>query len=173
MRSSAGRMHLHTSAVVFSNYTFNPSFAPGDLEARGYYNAWKGFAVQPAPAGSPPPAILLRHIEEVICGGNQEHYQFALGWMAHLVQPPGTKTEVALVLRGQKGSGNSTFGDILTRIFGRSHATVATHSHNVVGNFNAHLRHVVVLAHTRSAAGSRPHRPEIRPDGCLPTRSPS
>jgi hypothetical protein len=52
---------------------------------------------------------------------------------------------VALVLRGEKGTGKDTLGDYVARMIGRRHApTVAESDHNV-GKFNARLENALLL----------------------------
>ena len=69
----------------------------------------------------------------------REHYfDWLIGWLAYCVQHPGRQAEVAVVLRGLKGTGKGMVGQMLMRIF-RNHSLHITHSKHLVGNFNAHL----------------------------------
>lgn len=52
--------------------------------------------------------------------------------------------EVAVVLRGGKGVGKSFVAEHFGRLFGRHYLKVSQPGH-LVGNFNSHLRDVVVL----------------------------
>lgn len=58
--------------------------------------------------------------------------------MALLIQEPGTPSGVAVVLRGGKGTGKGTLGNVLMKLFGR-HGVHLSNSQHLVGNFNAHL----------------------------------
>ena len=78
------------------------------------------------------------HLWSVICSGNEEHYRWLIGWLAYCVQNPGKQAEVAVVLRGLKGTGKGMVGQMLMRIF-RNHSLHITNSKHLVGNFNAHL----------------------------------
>jgi phage/plasmid-associated DNA primase len=77
-------------------------------------------------------------MQEIICSGNEEHYRYLIGWCAHCVQHPEKQAEVAVVLRGLKGTGKGTLAQVIMRIF-RNHSLHITHSRHLVGNFNAHL----------------------------------
>lgn len=115
-------------------------FAPNQ-ELPNYYNLWQGFAVEAIPGDC---GLFLAHIRENICGGNEEHYQYLVKWMARCVQHPDSPGEVAVVMRGPMGAGKSLFAKQFGAIFGRHFLQVSDSKH-LVGSFNAHLRDCVVL----------------------------
>lgn len=116
-------------------------FAPGQ-EVEDAYNLWRGFAVDSLPGDKHQP--FLRHVRENVCSGNDEWYGYLLGWMARAVQHPDTPGEVAVVLRGKRGTGKSFFAKMFGRLFGRHFLQVSDSKH-LVGSFNAHLRDTVLL----------------------------
>jgi len=115
-------------------------FAP-NVDVPGAYNMWKGFACQSKPGEC---GLFLDHIRENICGNDDELYRYVIGWMARAVKRPDTQGQVALVLRGGRGVGKSLFAREFGKLFGRHFLHVSNPSH-LVGNFNSHLRDVVVL----------------------------
>jgi hypothetical protein len=130
------------------------TFAPGQ-ELPGTYNLWKGYA-HPALPGDKHLGF-LEHVRANICQGDEGHYAYLLGWMARAVQCPGEQGEVAVVLRGGKGTGKSFFAQHFGRLFGRHFLHVSNPSH-LVGNFNSHLRDAVVLfADEAFYAGDKKH----------------
>lgn len=129
-------------------------FEPG-LDVDGVYNLWRGFAVEPKPGDKH--RRFLDHVRDHVCGGNVEHYDYLLSWMARAVQQPATQGEVAIVLRGKKGSGKSTLARTFGALFGR-HYWAVSNAHHIVGNFNGHLRDCVVLFGDEAFwAGDRKH----------------
>ena len=48
-----------------------------------------------------------------VCGRNREYFRYLLAWTADMMQAPDEKKGVALVLRGEKGVGKSTFSDVI------------------------------------------------------------
>lgn len=104
-------------------------------------NLWDGFACQPRPGEW---GRMRDHIERVLCGGNSESALYVLRWASWTVQHPGEQAEVALVFRGGKGSGKSTFGAAMRRIFGQHGLHIFSAKH-LTGNFNAHLRGCCLL----------------------------
>jgi hypothetical protein len=118
------------------------TFSPGKDEKPGVYNLWRGFAMKPAPGERH--LRYLEHIKTNICSGDEKVLTYLLCWMARAVQKPNVPGEVAVVLRGGKGTGKTVFADVFGRLFGRHYWAVADAKY-IVGNFNAHLRDCVVL----------------------------
>lgn len=118
------------------------------------YNLWKGFACESIPGEIQP---YLDHIKNNVCSGNQEYYDYLIGWMARTVQFPGSPGEVAIVMRGGRGTGKSFFATKFGDLFGRHFLQVSNSGH-LVGNFNSHLRDTIVLfADEAFFAGDRRH----------------
>lgn len=115
-------------------------FAP-NRETPGSYNLWRGFAVEPKQGDW---SRMRNFIKEVICSGDDETYEYVLGWMASAIQYPDRPGEVAIVLQGTRGAGKGTFAHMLGRLFGQHYLQIAQSRH-LVGNFNAHLRDCVLL----------------------------
>jgi hypothetical protein len=87
---------------------------------------------------------LRLHLLEVVCNGSPADFEYLMGWCARCVQHPERQAEVAVVLRGEKGTGKGTFAQVMFKTF-RNHALHITHSRHLVGNFNAHLTDALLL----------------------------
>ena len=61
----------------------------------------------------------LTHVKEVIARGEDVVYEYLLNWFSFILQNPGDKTEVALVITGKEGSGKNVFTDVLSKLLGR------------------------------------------------------
>jgi hypothetical protein len=135
------------------------TFSPGrDIE--GAYNMWRGFAVEPRPGNKHQK--FLDHVRDNLCNGNPDLYQYLMGWMARAVQKPDATGEVAVVLRGRKGTGKSLFVKTFGALFGR-HFWQVSDARHIVGNFNAHLRDCVVLfADEAFWAGDKKHESVLK-----------
>lgn len=115
-------------------------FAPG-MEVTSAYNMWKGFACTSQPGDC---SLFLDHIHDNVCGGSREIYDYFIGWMARCVQKPDSPGHSAIVLKGGRGVGKSIVAKEFGKLFGRHFLQVSNSSH-LVGNFNSHLRDVLVL----------------------------
>lgn len=118
------------------------------------YNMWKGFSVESLPGDC---SLFLDHVQRNVCQGDEKLYTYVIGWMARCVQFPAEPGQVALVMRGGKGVGKSFFAKVFGSLFGRHFLQVSNPGH-LVGNFNAHLRDVLVLfADEAFYAGDKKH----------------
>ena len=63
---------------------------------------------------------LLTHVRDEWCQGNIAAYEYTINWMAHLVQRPWRRTNVALVIKGGEGSGKGIVVQKLGAILGRN-----------------------------------------------------
>lgn len=111
-------------------------FAP-QRDVPGYYNLWRGFAVEPEPGDW---SLLRQHIVTDFCHENTEHFNYLMAVCADAVQNPGgQRPGVAIVLRGAKGTGKGLFATSMGQIFG-SHFLHLSNSQHLTGRFNAHLK---------------------------------
>jgi len=129
-------------------------FSPG-REVKNAYNLWRGFAFEQRPGEC---GLFLEHLELNVCRGNKTHYEYLIRWMARAVQNPASPGEVAIVLRGGRGTGKGKAAKTFGALFGRHFLHISNSSH-LVGNFNSHLRDCVVLfADEAFYAGDKKHR---------------
>lgn len=126
-------------------------FRPGEQAPPGWYNLWRGFAVDPLPPGEEPDArskrsvdMWLEHLRENVCQKNADLYRWLVGYFAHLVQKPGEKPLVALVFRGAKGVGKSAPTERVGALLG-NHFLVASNRRYLTGNFNGHMENVLLF----------------------------
>jgi hypothetical protein len=127
-------------------------FEPGDIQAPGSFNLWKGFAVVPKEGDC---NLYLSHLFESICNQDQRLYDYVVAWMADAVQRPRSKPGVALVMRGRQGTGKSLACEEFGKLFGLHFVKLAQQRH-LLGNFNAHLKEaLIVLAEEAFFAGDK------------------
>lgn len=110
-------------------------FAPGEDMPANVYNAWQGFAIQPKSGEWNYIQVLLH---DILCDGNDTHYNFLLDWLAASVQNLGQPCGCAVAIHGPKGVGKSTLGTIMGKIFGSAYLTY-TDSTRVFDRFNNDL----------------------------------
>lgn len=129
------------------------------LDKEGVYNLWRGFAYEAIPGNCD---LYLQHVKENVCGGNEIVYEYLIYWMARVIQEPATAGEVAIVLRGGKGTGKGFFARSFGKLFGRHFMHIANAKH-LVGNFNAHLQDCVLLyADEAFFAGDKSHESVLK-----------
>lgn len=120
-------------------------FDPSRSAPKGYYNLWKGWAVEPAPVGSSASCQrFLDHVAENVCNGDERLFAWVMGWFASLIQHPTEKLGTSLVLRGTQGTGKTIVGRVIGSLLGHHYALVAD-SRYIVGRFNSHLANCLLL----------------------------
>lgn len=122
----AGRAFLDlptSQRPVFHKMVFNPELDFGlDME-RDHFNMWKGMRTLPA---MKDPDSLARDVaiwRKYLGGlGGEENVEFLEKYLAHLVQRPWEKTNVAIVLGGRtQGTGKSLYGAIAGALVGEQY----------------------------------------------------
>jgi hypothetical protein len=117
-----------------SGLTLDPA---GGRFVDGQLNLWCGFGKSPK-AGAWP--LLRAHIEAVICNDQTPSSDYLLKWLAWTLQHPAEPVEVAIVLRGLKGTGKGILARVLLGIFATHGLHISSREH-LTGRFNAHLLH--------------------------------
>lgn len=127
----------HPDRRQYERVVFAPELeVPEDL-----LNLWRGYGVK---AIKGKWRRMQRHIWRVLAKGDRNTFRYIIMWSAWAVQNPGEPAEVALVLRGGKGTGKGTFLNALVLIFGH-HGLAISSSMHLTGRFNAHMRDCVLL----------------------------
>lgn len=136
-------------------------FDPSARVHREALNLWTGWALQPDSSASC--GLILNHIRDVICDGDESHSRYAIGWLADLVQNPGRKPGVALVLKGGKGAGKDTLAVVLAKIIGKRHVAHIDQPERLTQKFNGHFS-TAILAHVEEAfwSGDRGKRGSLQ-----------
>jgi len=136
----------HPDTIRYERLEFSPNIKTTGKFGFKIYNQWRGFKVDPSPNGSCQ--LFLNHIFEVICRGRQDEYDYILNWLAHLVQHPTNKLkhQTALVIRGERGTGKGTFGELLGEcLFDPYNYLLTAQKSDLFGKFNSALAGKVLV----------------------------
>jgi hypothetical protein len=116
-------------------------FAPGRTTPKDTYNLFRGWPYQPKQGDW---SLLRTHLYENICESNDEYFDWAMTWLAHLFQHPDQKPGSTFVVTGKKGTGKSTLFDYVNKALGRHGITVSQRK-QIVGQFNGHLATTLLM----------------------------
>lgn len=124
-------------------------FAPGGARD-GWYNLWRGFAVDQLPGMGVFRAglrcrRLLSHVKYNVCRGDREQFRYFIRWCADMVQRPGEKPGVAVSISGEKGTGKTKVIEALAALLGR-HALSVSQPEHLLGRFNGHQAQALLVA---------------------------
>lgn len=138
----------HPHRRTYDGICFFPN-PDGVAAPENYFNLWRGFSVTPDRTGAPSEraakyAIFLDHLKTNICDGDETHFRWIWGWMAQMLQRPRERLGTAIVLRGKMGTGKSKIGEVLGSLIA-SHYYQVDDARYMVGQFNAHLAHCLLL----------------------------
>ena len=114
---------------------------PDSDTPEGYYNTWNGFSVSPREGQC---NLFLDHLKGIVCGGNDEAYNWLFTWLADLVQNPSNPKGCAVIMRGGEGCGKGTFAYAIGKLFGPHHRHLIDDSH-LTSNFNSHLFDAITI----------------------------
>jgi hypothetical protein len=107
---------------------------PNNDAPSGVLNMWNGWAVEPNPNASCE--LYLKHMLEIICGGNKNVYEWLLDWMADAVQDSRNVKGCCVVLRGIEGCGKGAWADTFCSLFGK-HYVHLIDSERLTSKFNS------------------------------------
>jgi Family of unknown function (DUF5906) len=136
-------------ARSYKGLIFDPS-TPNHHD--GYYNLFKGYKVKPIKGDC---TIFFDYMKDIICSGNEEHFNYLVALVAQMFQFPHLKPGVAVALRGTEGVGKSFFIEKLGHLMGPYYFKTSNPDF-IFGDFNSQLRETLLL-HLEEAvfAGSR------------------
>jgi hypothetical protein len=135
-------------------------FLPGQEHApNGVLNLWSPWAVQATEGDC---HLWLQFLHDIICNGSNTHYDYLLGWLAHMIQKPQEQSEVALVMRGDEGIGKGFFAKRFGELLGPCYRRIGNPKH-LTGNFNSHLDQMIaVFVDEAFFAGNPEHARSLR-----------
>jgi len=91
--------------------------------------------------------LILKHIREVLCAGDDNKYDYFLTWLSHIVQFPEKKTKVMLILYSEcQQVGKGILAEkLITSVFGTDNSSKTCSINDLVGDFNSMLSNKVFM----------------------------
>ena len=100
------------------------------------YNDWSEFPILKTPLDDTADTSLIYKHFDLVSNHDAVVKEYLLNWFAHMVQKPGIKARVALLIHGEQGSGKSTVGeDLMKAIIGKSKMLVTDKIDLLLGRF--------------------------------------
>ncbi len=117
----------HSKRLEGIGFYPNPTLCP-----TGVYNLFTGLAVKPMAGDC---SLYLEHLRTVICAGDEDAFNYLVGWLAHLFQKPEEKPSVAVVMKSIEGTGKGSMVKPLIGILGM-YGIQVNGSGQIAGRFN-------------------------------------
>lgn len=122
-------------------------FAPGregelDVDDAVAFNMWRGWPVGCRPSDKMQPddedrcGLMLDHIRDNICGGDDHLNWWFLGFLRDMIVHPEQNRPIAVMMKGPEGSGKSMFCQLIGEWFGKAHFLEVTGVEALTGKFN-------------------------------------
>ncbi len=87
----------------------------------------------------------LNHILDVIADENVEVYEYILNWFSYIMQIPNAKTETAIVIIGEQGTGKNIFTNVLCDLLNRYSNRNITNIDHIIGKFNTSIENMKLI----------------------------
>lgn len=153
--------------LCFKPYTLG---AKDPAATKRFYNLFRGFPLLPFGEDEQPTQhaqeafeAYLNHAYENISQKNQEHFDFLIGFFAHLFQFPQIKPHSSIVLRGPEGVGKNAFIDrIGVNLLANRYYMETAKEKDLTGQFTDHLENLLLFCLTEAFWGG-----EKKADGIL------
>lgn len=116
-----------------------PSLCPPN-----YFNTFEGFPVSITEQKADT-SILHEHLRDVLCAGDEAVYNYMSDFEAHLVQKPHELPLVAVLLKGEQGTGKDSEIDKLERLISRRYVHRTSSVNDMLGNFNSALKDKLII----------------------------
>jgi hypothetical protein len=123
----------HKDRRQYPGIVFKPG---GTLIVNGKLNLWTGWGVTPKRGDW---SYMREHIFEVMAARDDDVDAYTINWLAWAVQHADEQPEVALVFKGERGTGRGTLGKVICKLFGQHARHISSPAH-LTGKFNAHMR---------------------------------
>lgn len=82
---------------------------------------------------------------EVIADNNQQLFDYIINWYSLILQQPAGKTESAIVITGDQGTGKNVFSNVLCELMNRYSNPNLNNIDHIVGKFNTELENMKLI----------------------------
>ena len=132
------------------DYVHGARFVPGKdmiIEEKGakYLNTFTGFLYEPEMVGTCE--SFKNYILHILADGDENGFRYIWNYLSHMFQFPEDRPTVALVFKGDQGTGKSFLGRVLTELLGGmlGYGYKVQTVDAVSGKFNAHLQSKLMI----------------------------
>lgn len=139
---------LWTSDINIKTYDALDFLPPPCVCDKNVLNTFTGFKIQNMTEYEDKQydyQIFLDHLK-VITGNDDKCYDYMIKYLAHMLQKPGEKMDVAIVLRSVQGIGKNIFFDNFGKyIIGDKYFLQTADIDKVIGRFNQNVNNIMVV----------------------------
>lgn len=123
-----------------------------DFSSENVYNLhlFEGWMYQPQEDNDEIISKTLEHIQRMF--PNEEHLHYVLNWVSYIIQNPGQRTNVAIILIGNAGCGKTWFSDLVSKLLNPYSIPNVDSLEHLIGKFTPLLTNPTVFICTNEFA---------------------
>ena len=129
----------HEKARRYQKIGFYPKLDPTPQELPAdTFNLFQGLGIPEDKAELGDVTPLTNHIRDIVCAGNDEHYNYFMNCLAQIVQTPWKRLNACVVLLSEEGAGKTIiFQNFMRDIIGERGFLTCSDPNVLFGDFNA------------------------------------
>jgi phage/plasmid-associated DNA primase len=92
--------------------------------------------------------IILKPFKELgleLCGGNQNHFNYFLKFIAHMIQKPNERIPICFIIKGKQGTGKNVFLNAIGNIIGKEHYITSANPKDFFGDYAEGFYHKILV----------------------------
>ena len=145
---------IDRNTLMYDSVAFSPLQTPPTT-----LNHWVGPVVQPSKEDC---SQILDYLYEVICGGDQQSFDYLCSFISHCLLKPEEKPGICIVLIGGQGTGKGVFFQLMSSIWNRTTALISN-MEDITGRFNSTLeRNFIVCLDEALFVGDKKSRDRLK-----------
>lgn len=80
-----------------------------------------------------------------LCGGNVQHYNYLMYFLAHMIQKPCEKMPIAFIIKGKQGTGKNIFLNTICKILDQTNYIVSSNPNDFFGTYATGFYHKLLV----------------------------
>ena len=132
----------------YNNVVFEP-YLQENINTKKNYNLFDGFKQVYEPefvVDYSKIEIIMHHFKHVWCKNNIVLYEFLMGWYSDMIQKPGILPGIAVVVKGEQGSGKGLLANFIGNIvIGRKYYSSVNEIQQLLGKHNGKIMNKILI----------------------------
>lgn len=141
------KSNVYTAVIEPHLASFTHSHVSFNSVAEGVFKIFGGYKYQNVHHEDQDANVdeFIKFVHDVIANGDEKVYDYIMNWVSFIVQKPGVKTETGIILRGDQGTGKTTFTDTLSEMFAGYSEPNINDIKDITGEFNERIENKVLI----------------------------
>lgn len=131
----------------YNKLDFKPMNVIGRQEQTDFYNLFSGYnpAVDTECEYNERILAVFHLIGKELCGGHQEHYDFLLKYIAHMIQKPDERIPLAFIIKGKQGTGKNVWLNAVGNLLNKKNYISSANPKDFFGEYAEGFYHKLLV----------------------------